>query len=152
MDERDLATCVHDLPGELFNQIYQLTFTAKPGVRKIDKTYKPPSLLAVDRASRKLFAKSYYGGSGASFAWNSELKAKEVLIRWLRSLTPHHRRLLTEVEAVHNLNKDVSQVSEDRCCVVMPISGARSSRSLARIDRSKQVWVDLQNFLSGSSA
>ena len=100
MDERDLARRVQDLPGELYNIIYEYTFTVGPGERKISKTYQPPSLLTVDRASRKLFAKSYYGSSGSSFVHNRN-GTKEVLIRWLRSLPRRHLRLLNEVKEVY---------------------------------------------------
>ncbi|KAK3721394.1 hypothetical protein LTR37_003270 [Vermiconidia calcicola] len=59
----DLANRVQSLPQELFDTIYDQVFTSAGGERiNIDssKTYKPPYVLAVDRKSRELFAKSYY--------------------------------------------------------------------------------------------
>lgn len=87
-----LRRLLESLSQELFDQIYDLTFTATPGVRQIfhkryleDKTpklitlstsktrhlqfcgYDSRSLLLVDRASSMKFAESHFGGKGAVF-------------------------------------------------------------------------------------
>ena len=76
---------VQSLPPELYSLIYELTFAADPGIRHISRQYKPPKLLTVDRASRELFARSYYN-AGAIFLVNSVHCGK----RWLASLSDIH--------------------------------------------------------------
>lgn len=56
-----LPELVQTLPQELYDNIYDLTFTPTSRWRYIRHDYKPPKLLSVDRASRALFATRYYG-------------------------------------------------------------------------------------------
>lgn len=61
MATKNFAALVQSLPQELYDEIYDLTFTADDEPRVINKDYKPPHLLYVDRASRTKYVKSYYG-------------------------------------------------------------------------------------------
>ena len=90
-----LPALVQNLPLELYYIIYDLTFTPDAAMRAIDSCYEPPSLLAVNCASRAQFAKLYYGAS-AIFDVNSFGDA----IEWLRSLPELHRELLSEVHCL----------------------------------------------------
>lgn len=57
-----LASLVQALPGELFNKIYDLTFTPNDSYH-IDSSYKPPSCLQVSRSTRSMQTKEYYGST-----------------------------------------------------------------------------------------
>lgn len=87
-----LSQAIQDLPQELFDSIYNQTFTAVPGLRIINASYRPPNLLCIDRASREKFAASYYG-RGNVFQTHKENQ----LYQWLASLTVQHRALITSV-------------------------------------------------------
>ncbi|CAK1358707.1 unnamed protein product [Cercospora beticola] len=91
-DSLDLRRHIENLPQELYDRIYDLTFTATPKVRvycmcadtreylrldrqiavfsaklNISVNEKLPHLLHVDRCSREKFAKSYFGHPGSIF-------------------------------------------------------------------------------------
>ncbi len=86
-----LADHVQALPSELYNEVYQLTFTAKREIRQIDKSWKPPRLLQVNHHSRELFASSYYGEK-------SIIEIHKYLAhRWIKTLTQTHASHLREV-------------------------------------------------------
>ncbi|KAF2166093.1 hypothetical protein M409DRAFT_23820 [Zasmidium cellare ATCC 36951] len=106
------------LPQELFDRIYDFTFTAEPGVRYLDRfnPYHHPmyiprplfqkldsiNLLHVDRASRKQFAESFYGGDGAVFVMTGHAQRpawwiKPACIEWLSILPSQHRALIKDV-------------------------------------------------------
>ncbi|EME78302.1 uncharacterized protein MYCFIDRAFT_212355 [Pseudocercospora fijiensis CIRAD86] len=116
------------LPQELYDNIYDLTFTAADGVRDLGeiessqesrfhfarlrfahRNFRPSAvevfredpgapftgkdsrtLLQVDRASRRKFAASYYGGV---FLARNRLTA----VTWLRSVSLQHRALVREM-------------------------------------------------------
>lgn len=90
---------VQDLPRELFDKIYVETFTADGKSCKIDDNYTPPKLLQIDRASRALFAQSYYDQTTFVFDNSSKLK------NWLRSLHRKHRVFLREVRMIYNCSR-----------------------------------------------
>lgn len=55
---------LYSLPQELFDKVHEHVFAEAPEkLVVIDKDYKPPSLLQVNRATRAEFAKSYYAYS-----------------------------------------------------------------------------------------
>jgi len=90
LDAATLAAGLLTLPQELKDIIYDLTFTTSPPLtRYINKTYKPPLLLQVNRASRHLFAQSYY-----STTLVFECADIKFLGAWFRSLTPTHQDLI----------------------------------------------------------
>ncbi|KAK3061507.1 hypothetical protein LTR53_019761, partial [Teratosphaeriaceae sp. CCFEE 6253] len=84
----DLSIKVQALPVELQDLIYTFTFTAKSVIRYMDDTYKPPGLLQVDRASRLLFAQSYYCHTTLF-----ECSDQKTLRTWLTSLSPKDQDL-----------------------------------------------------------
>lgn len=63
----DLAKRVQDLPRELFDVIFDFTFTSGPSTVHVNKFYKCPSILQVSRATRTLTADAYYGNTTFSF-------------------------------------------------------------------------------------
>lgn len=100
MTAEDLRVRLETLPQELYDEIYDITFTAEHGMRPIGT--KPGlalhrahlKFLQIDPASRTSYAKSYYG-KGASFRM-----LNGVLIDWLKSLPSAHRVLLQDVVLV----------------------------------------------------
>ncbi|KAF2162719.1 hypothetical protein M409DRAFT_26956 [Zasmidium cellare ATCC 36951] len=114
-----LVALVQSLPTELYDEIYDLTFTAATGPRypariilqkptrgterEVHSDRRPIelvthqfqghdtiALLQVDHASREQFAKSYYGGPDALFMFNRRKDGE----RWLKSLNDRHRSYL----------------------------------------------------------
>ncbi|KAK3712794.1 hypothetical protein LTR37_008885 [Vermiconidia calcicola] len=84
----DLASRVQDLPPQLYNLIYNDVFTpSTTTINLIDKTYKPPSTLQVDRQSRVIFAMAYYG-KGTTII--SEALFPGRVVDWLSSLNTRH--------------------------------------------------------------
>ncbi|CAK1358714.1 unnamed protein product [Cercospora beticola] len=87
----ELRERLESLPQELYNHVYDLTFTANPRIRiygfsrwarlylcvavyryaisgrVITLDERLPSMFRVDRASRRKFAKSYFGGEDSTF-------------------------------------------------------------------------------------
>lgn len=112
---------LESLPQELYDQIYNLTFTAEPGERKIRQSQRlgyhvlsgrqiktggesgrpfcghdSIKLFLIDRASSRLFAKSYYGGRGAVFTLNGNFDCR----RWLQDLSHEHRQMPQDIRVV----------------------------------------------------
>ena len=85
-----LEQLVKALPQELYDDIYQLTFTVSAGIRHIESTYKPPSCLQVDESTRNAFAEDFYN----SGIFCVEFK---VVRRWASSLEVAHIRKIHEV-------------------------------------------------------
>lgn len=87
-------------PAELFNNVFALTFTTDRHVHTIEKTYKPPSCLHVNRSTRATFAKSYYG-RGVAGKDNGNVTMfyidQDDCPKWLKSLTQDHVNMLEEV-------------------------------------------------------
>ncbi|KAK4494277.1 hypothetical protein PRZ48_014575 [Zasmidium cellare] len=108
------------LPQELYDQIYDLTFTAQPGIRYASKPPKGASeeglavrplhiapdhvgLLHVDRHSRDKFARSYYGGEGAVFVCDITGRVHNTQAYWtpwIASINQMHRSLIKDVRLV----------------------------------------------------
>lgn len=57
----DLMDLLQAIPQELYDMIYEFTFTPDPSDFAIDAYYRPSNLLRVDRTSRRLFALNLYG-------------------------------------------------------------------------------------------
>lgn len=93
-----LATHVQSLPKELYDEIYNLVFTAKSNDRvNITPSYRPPAMLQVDSLSRSKFATSYYGmGKCNSGSW-FVVDDKHTMCMWLRSLKKEHILLIGEI-------------------------------------------------------
>ena len=95
----DLAPLLQSLPQEIYDEIYELTFSATcttPNTIEIDtKHYSPPSILQVDSASRRLAVPSYY--SSHTFVAHDE----KVLDAWLCSIACEH---MDDLRKVHLIN------------------------------------------------
>lgn len=89
-ETRTLIRLVHKLPPELFNEIYDLTFTAPSAEQHIGSSYKPPSCLQVNQYSRSVFAQSYLNNS--TFYIDRDIAQK-----WSASLTKDHLEMLAQV-------------------------------------------------------
>lgn len=94
-----LARRVQNLPPELFLQIYEKVFTAQTVSRHIDKRYKLPRLLQVNRASRDRFASTYYSNTVFTF------KEPKECLKWLMSLTHQHLSSLREIRCLYVYNE-----------------------------------------------
>ena len=91
---KSLAELVQNLPPELYNEVYKLTFTATAVVVQIDRAYKPPSCLQVSRVTRDRFARPYYGPSIFYIH-------KTLLAQWTKSLPRRHHSMPHEIR-VHD--------------------------------------------------
>lgn len=95
----DLAAAVQSLPSELFDEIYDLTFTFDSKTCCVEsRTYKPPSAIQVDRKSRSKAAKSYYNNTVFTFStkgydFEDDADGKS----WLASLPEDHVKALREI-------------------------------------------------------
>ena len=83
-----LGNLVQSLPREIFDDIYDLTFTASPDNHIINEAYEPPNCLQVSQDTREAFAKSYYE-EGSTFLVKSH--------KWARSLEKRHAKMLTSI-------------------------------------------------------
>lgn len=89
----DLIQLVQDLPPELYKAIYELTFsTSFKAVYKIDKDYKPPSVLQVSQSLRQALCPMFYAIT--IFSFTDHVDSIEHLRRWLTSLTNGQRMKL----------------------------------------------------------
>lgn len=94
----DLPALVQALPAELYNEVYKLTIASFsfPESRWpktwIDKSYKPPALLHLNRQHRAVFAKYYYG-TRRTFYISSVL-----VVKWTRSLSQCHLKLIKNIK------------------------------------------------------
>lgn len=111
-----LADRVQALPPELFNKIYDLTFTTSPTIpspdsynrqylifcrgygslqdRLIETPYQPPSNLQVNRATRANLAPAYYCGSLFYIT-------KDDLWDWLASLPTSHVHMIRKIRVLN---------------------------------------------------
>jgi hypothetical protein len=90
-----LSTFLQTLPQELYDRIYELTFTADKAVHVVHE--KMPRGMhghrfAVDRTSRELFAQSYYGGGSAFIGFNYAY-----IGQWLDRLPSAHRKFVRNI-------------------------------------------------------
>ncbi len=92
-ESTELATRLQNLPTDLYNEIYQLTFTApsEPETRKIDQTTQPSHLLNVSQNSREIYAESYFGKNSPFYI--NMYGAK----RWVQALQPSHAAKIKEI-------------------------------------------------------
>lgn len=99
MANNSLPALVQALPAELYDEIPNLTFTVSTDSRTIDIAYQPPKLLQVNRASRELFAKSYYGQRSTFYIHKDLLKA------FVTSLPTVHLTQITEIRITGTATK-----------------------------------------------
>lgn len=91
-DTAQFAKHLQGLPQELYDKIYNLTFSAIRVPRAtIDSHYRPPATLQVDQASRELFANVYY--STCNFRFRNMRK----FTTWVRAMTKPHLRLINHM-------------------------------------------------------
>lgn len=102
----DLAADVQNLPKELYDEIYDLVFTARSTeqVTRIDASYRPPAMLPVSRTTRQKFAASYYRS-----AKGFELQRMDLLRKWLKNLAVEHKGLIKRIEYSDNLIEKTSK-------------------------------------------
>ena len=85
---------VQDLPPELFNEIFDLTFTAPEGiVIAVDKTYQPPGLLHTSSATRSKYASTYYDHY-TTFQFSTYTH----FLKFGASLTSTHRSIIKRIQ------------------------------------------------------
>lgn len=89
----DLAQSIQALPPELFDLIYDYTFTIDIPIQTIDENYRPPARLQVDTISRAAFAKSYYATTFHIKPGNHDILGT----KWLSSLPSSHIQLIHRI-------------------------------------------------------
>lgn len=80
--ENDLSSIkdrLETLPPEIYNHIFDLTFTLLAGIHDITINYRPPSCLQINKSIRSKAMKSYYNESRF-------LVHGGIIFQWLRSL------------------------------------------------------------------
>lgn len=105
----ELRSALESLPQELYDKIYVATFTARSGGRVMNEPDKRVrmlhyKLLHISRASRELYARTYYG-NGSTFGFFGEkypgrpdiLYDTSAVAAWLKMLPEAHRALIHEV-------------------------------------------------------
>lgn len=113
----NLANRVQSLPQEIFDKIYLQVFThSDPGERVlVTSSYKPPTLLAVDRATREAFAENYF--SRNIFVLEISRPMYEMSAtgkKWLRSLSTKHSAHIREVRtAVYYTHRAFTAAAEE---------------------------------------
>lgn len=88
----NLPSLVQSLPRELYDEIFELVFTAPSFARAVvDRDYKPPAQMQVSRATRRHYARSYY--ETTTFV----LVAKAFVERWAMAVPKHERALISRL-------------------------------------------------------
>ena len=88
---------LYDLPQELFDRILHFTFTPYTKEEKkphITKDWKPPSVVQVDRRTRRQFLMQYYN---RPFHFDVDDDEGELCATWLDTMPPEERNLLLHV-------------------------------------------------------
>lgn len=86
-----LATLLQSLPQELYDEIYELVFTADQSeIVDLESDNPFPARLYVDHHSRELFAKSYY----ANTTFTLQRTRMDIFSRWAKSLSWRHYGLV----------------------------------------------------------
>lgn len=116
-----LHSYLEELPQELYDHIYNLTFTAETGIRYASKPPQGASeegrksrplfvhpdhvgLLHVDRLSRKKFANGYFAGEGTVFVCDITGRVgllEAWLTPWTSSVDAAHLKLIRDVRCVY---------------------------------------------------
>lgn len=86
-----LVSLLQGLPAELFNEIFEYTFTPTTSQVAITTAYRPPLELQISTLSREKFARRYYGST--KFIAGD----MTVLVHWLRHLRVKHIERLADV-------------------------------------------------------
>lgn len=94
---KSLASLVQGLPAELYQEIYDLTFTTGAGEHSIKQNYKPPNCLQVNRSTRESFARSYYGEDSTFLV---DGPADRICAKWINRLPDAHAAMLSEIRVV----------------------------------------------------
>ncbi|PIA88751.1 hypothetical protein CB0940_06721 [Cercospora beticola] len=130
-DTLELRERLESLPQELYNHIYDFTFTATSRIRifgispwarfylttsvlpdtasrrVVTFDERLPSMLRVDRASRKKFADSYFGGEDSTFIFYVGYEMRDYDLRHYFEGIPDFRKLIKNVfwssEAKHHV-------------------------------------------------
>ncbi|CZT15388.1 uncharacterized protein RCC_01252 [Ramularia collo-cygni] len=100
------------LPQELYEEIYNLVFTAPAGPINLTVRFNPIihlslKLLRIDSNSRKKYAASYYS---REFTFHAKwlMDSIQPFIRWTRSIDSCHLAFLTKVTLVRNNNRGLT--------------------------------------------
>jgi hypothetical protein len=89
LSKETLKTRLENLPQELYDEIFDYTFTPDGSAITVGTKYKPPSTLHVNQKTREKVAIRYY--SSTKFTFDKE---EAVLGKWLRCLQGAHRDII----------------------------------------------------------
>lgn len=134
-ETEDLIQRVHNLPPEIFNEVYNLTFTPEfKETCKIDKNYKPPGIIHVNKKYRTAFSSTFYRDT--SFTVTDDPNDLLHMARWAASLTKGQLKMALKPRLV--------VISQKRIEVVKNFdSGKLSSGQFGRIRIRKYCREDL---------
>lgn len=91
-DTDELITKVQSLPPELYTEIYNLTFTVNPNeICRINKNYKPPGTLQVNRTWRASLSPAFYKDTIFAVELGGYEEKLANVTKWLRSVNPGYR-------------------------------------------------------------
>lgn len=129
--DNELIQRIHDLPILVFEIIQDFVFTITPRTTHIDKNYKPPSILQVDRTSREKLTRQYYSQT----KFTASLKSQEI-VEWATSLLLEHSKAITHIEL------RALQPGTDRLCrlAVRPRLLYLVGRLHGRVERHQRKW------------
>ena len=132
---KDFTAAVQGLPAELYQQIYNETFTADAVQLDFLKYHAPLNLLHVDHASRALFASRSF--STTEF-FESLLECRE----WMIKLPPHLIYHLSEVRILYSTHREFNKDFKNRPRV--PSRQILSDRAIRIIAHS--IWMQLRQW------
>lgn len=96
---RDLLA---QLPQELYDQIFNGIFTATPATRNLYTGEGISSnLLQVDRASRDVYAKSYYGPGNTFFFGPEDPFTSYTMLSWTYTLSATHLNMVDHISLIY---------------------------------------------------
>ncbi|PPJ55368.1 hypothetical protein CBER1_08697 [Cercospora berteroae] len=94
-ESAELDRRIKGLPQELQDEILGLTVAIEPASVDIDRSYKPPWQLAINKALRQKVAQKYY--SSTLFVTVVNDRDEIAILNWLSSLSADHRHLISEI-------------------------------------------------------
>lgn len=96
---RTLHQLLQSLPQELYDHIFDFTFTkTPPHTIKLTASYQPPTCLQVSHHTRQTFAEAYYQNTTFELREGDGTHRQKTLFRWLATLPRTHRRHLSAIE------------------------------------------------------
>lgn len=143
-----LRRALQNLPQELYDHIYNLTFTAlADDTVRITKHHRFPAVLHVDHASRELAAAAHYSQNKFSTGKISH----GVFLAWLEAIPPSHRGHIRDIR--YDQGDPLQPDALSRCYSVLTLlidvaePSFRCIRDVIRVrdyERDASKWISLK--------